>query len=629
MKYYFSFYILFIFFLFQRAAAQQDSVFIKQLLDTAFQYERSDYDKSKKAAQQALELSKKTGFGKGTSQAYRQLGLLHYDKSEYDKAVDLFLKALDLAEKNNFHDEKAKVYLHLGLVYLDKSDFEKALTYFKDGKKICEQYGFKKGLPYYTTNIAIVLDLQGKFDEAIGYFEEALQIMYERKDILGQANVENNIGNVYKHERKYPLAKEHYLKALSLLKGLEDIYIAVTYGNAAEVDAEMQNYPEALKYLDSAITSAKQFDSPKIIRNGYEKKAILYKKMNDYKSAFEYSSRARSIQDTIFSKESEESIAEMQTKYETEKKESENRLLKQENELNELKIEENRKKTLYLFGGLALALLLLAVSFYAYRIKIKTNKILEQQNERINNQNEVLKKLNTQLIESEESLQFSNASKDKLLSVISHDVSNPVKALANYSQAVLNDAQKMEKDEIVKAFTQVNNAVIPLQNMVENLLNWSYIQKNGLKVNKSGINLYALVNDCVFIYKHPAAEKNIFIESNVPENIVVNADPDMMSLIVRNLISNAVKFSGPGDVIKIVYDNAGHTLSVIDKGHGMDGESCEAVLKGISSGSLRGTGDEKGTGMGLQLTRDCILAQGFGWNITSSIGEGTTVEIVM
>src|ERR1700741_655788 len=106
MKYYFSFYILFIFFLFQRAAAQQDSVFIKQLLDTTFQYERSDYDKSKKAAQQALELSKKTGFGKGTSQAYRQLGLLHYDKSEYDKAVDLFLKALDLAEKNNFHDEK-------------------------------------------------------------------------------------------------------------------------------------------------------------------------------------------------------------------------------------------------------------------------------------------------------------------------------------------------------------------------------------------------------------------------------------------------------------------------------------------------------------------------------------------
>lgn len=605
----------------------QDTNYVKQLLDTAFQYERSDYDKSKRAAETALVLSQKVGFNKGISQAYRQLGLLHYDKSEYDKAVDLFLKSLAIAEKNNFPDEKARVYLHLGLVYLDKVEYDKALAYFSDGKKICEQYGLKKGLPYYMTNIAIVYDLRGKYPEAIRNYIEVLQLMKQEKNKQGMANVENDIGNVYKHQHNYATAKKHYLEALAMLKEMNDIYIAVTYGNIAEVSADMKQYGESLQYLDSAIAAARQFNSPKIIRSCYEKKAAVYERMNDYRSAFYYGKRVKELQDSIFSEESERNIAEMQTRYETDKKESENRLLRQENELNELKIEESRKKTIYLFAGLGLALLLLGVAFYAYRIKIRTNNLLEEQNAQINRQNDTLKKLNLQLIENEEELQASNTAKDRLLSVISHDISNPVKALSNYTQAILSRREQMSREEIATAFTQVHHAVTPLQNMVENLLNWSYVQKNGFSVNKKQTVLAQLVNECVFIYRQAAETKRIDLSVHINENSVVEADPDMLLLIVRNLLNNAIKFTAPGGSVEVNYDPERRQLLVTDTGTGMGAETISALLNGTGHHSLKGIHAESGTGMGLQLVRDCIQAQGFRWNIASTPGKGTTVEI--
>jgi signal transduction histidine kinase len=609
--------------------AQKDTSAILRLLDTAFRYERSDYDKSKAAAEQSLKMSQETGFDKGVSQSYRQLGLLCYNKSEYEKAVGLFLKSLGIAEKNNYQDEKARVYLHLGLVYLDKAEYDKALQYFSDGKRICEKHGFKKGIPYYTTNIAIVYDLQQKFTEAIDSYSEVLAIMKQDKNLLGEANVENNIGNVYKHQGKFAEAKAHYLKALSLLRGMNDIYTAVTYGNAAEVIAEMKQYNQSLLYLDSAIVAAKEMNSPKIVRNCFEKKAKVYESMGDFKNAFVNGRRAREMQDTIFSEESQRNITEMQTRYETEKKEAENKLLKQDNELKELRLTDSKKRMIYLFAGMLLALLLLALAFYAYRIKIRTNKILEEQNGRINIQNETLKKLNMQLIAHEEELQLSNTAKDKLLSVISHDISNPVKALSNYSQAIIGESAKMDKADLTKAFGNVNNAVVPLQNMVENLLNWSYVQKNGFSINKQDTDLEKLVKECLFIYQHAAKDKKIIFENAIDKVTMVEADVDMMLLIIRNLLSNALKFTSEGGCIRISYDGSRKLFSVSNSGSEMSGEMINAAMKGKSTNSSRGTSGEKGTGMGLQLIRDCVLAQGFSWEIKSDNTQGTTVSIFM
>lgn len=605
--------------------AQNDTNAIKQLLDTAFIYERSDYDKSFNAAKKALSLSEKLDYKQGISAAHRQVGLIYNNKGEFDKAISEFVIAIKFAEKNNLITEQARANLHIGLVYLEMNHLKDAMNYFLRGKSICEKHKIDRGLVQFLMNIGIVHDLSKNYDSAFYYFNSTRAFYFKNNNSSGLASVENNIANIFKRQKKFAEARPHYMLALGYSKQTNDMYMATNYANIAEIDAELGNHKSAVKYIDSAITTAKSFGSDKIVYDCLVKKQIALEKQGDYKGSSECYKEILFLKDSILNKDIEKSVIEMQTKYESEKKEAENKLLKQQNELQDLKIEATKKQTVFLFIGLGLTVLMLLVAFYAYRIKIKTNKLLGEQNEQINKQNTTLKMLNFQLIESEEAIQKSDAAKDKLLSVISHDISNPVKALANYTGGLITTSGSLSKEEMLKALNSINSTIVPLQSMLNNLLNWSHIQKNGLRSFIQPLNLNEVIQECLFIYKNTAADKNISFAVFAPKGAIIKADKEMMLIIVRNLINNAIKFSPRNSVVTISFSN--NTLGICDKGLGMEHTLITKILNEENTQSNYGTENEKGIGMGLQLVAECVKAQQFTWNIRSEINKGTCFEI--
>jgi signal transduction histidine kinase len=315
----------------------------------------------------------------------------------------------------------------------------------------------------------------------------------------------------------------------------------------------------------------------------------------------------------------------MQVKYETDKKEKENSLLKEQAKVHEIekerdRITQERDKNLRtaLYTGIGILILFLGLAFYAYRVKIKSNR-------QITKQNKTLKELNKKLIESEEELTALNRTKDKLFSVISHDISNPVKAIANYNQAILAREHELNREQLAEALRKVNQSVQPLQGFIDNLLHWSLLQRNGANSSPEKFQSLDIAQEIISLYAPYAAQKKIKLLTAIPADQIISADKNMFRLVLRNLVSNAIKYSKEGDSVKISAHHAGNKIhfEIKDEGAGMNAEKIAGVLSGKQVASEKGTFAETGTGFGLTLVTEFLRMNSSDLQIESWPGKGT------
>lgn len=603
--------------------AQKDTNAIKQLLDTAFVYERNDYEKSFNAAKEALSLSEKLNYKIGISSAHRQMGLVYNNKGDFDKAISEFVIAIKFAEKNSLITEQARANLHIGLVYLEMNHTGDAMKYFLRGKSICEKHKIDRGLVQFLMNIGIVHDLNKNYDSALYYFNSTRAFYFKNNNASGMASVENNIANIFKRQKKFAEARPHYMLALGYSKQTNDMYMATNYANIAEIDAELGNHKSAVKYIDSAITTAKSFGSDKIVHDCLVKKQIALEKQGDYKGSSDCFKEILFLKDSILNKDIEKSIIEMQTKYESEKKETENKLLKQKTELDKLKIEEGRKQKMYLFIGLGLTMLMLVIAFYAYRTKRKTSEILGTQNEQINKQNTTLKNLNYQLIESEEELQKSNATKERLLSIISHDLSNPSKALTNYLNIQTERIATLSKDELIEIIKKMDVNVGSMNDLLENLIAWSYLQKQDIQVRRENIHLNMFIQEILKLYAAEINSKQIGIHVEIGKDAIVESDKNLLSVVVRNILNNAIKYSSINGDLIIRFNATENKLSITDSGAGLNKEQ---LIKLNAGENVEATHEKSGTGLGMTLIFSSLRLLNYKWSVESELGKGTKFE---
>ena len=235
------------------------------------------------------------------------------------------------------------------------------------------------------------------------------------------------------------------------------------HANLAELYITLKNYSQAHKHLDTAEKMITTKTPPGIRITIYKVLEKLHSSMHNHAEAYRYLNLKTFFSDSINHLEKQKEIAALQVKFETEKKEEENILLRQQNEIKQMKIDDSRRNTLMLYAGILLLVVVLCVTAYAFRLKTKTNKKLETQNQQINRQNTVLKLLNTQLIESEEKLRESNATKDQLLAIISHDVNSPLKALGNYQRLMLQNSSELNKAELEEILQKISYNFVPLE----------------------------------------------------------------------------------------------------------------------------------------------------------------------
>ncbi len=224
---------------------------------------------------------------------------------------------------------------------------------------------------------------------------------------------------------------------------------------------------------------------------------------------------------------------------------------------------------------------------------------------------------------------IANTVKDRLLSVMSHDIKSPLNSL----KGVLNIYNKgiISKDEFSHLTVQIENDLSKTTLLVENILQWTANQLKALQVKIEKFDLYNLVEDNLRLFDNLVIGKKISIHHNVKPKIEVASDRNILNLVLINLISNAVKFSFEGSKISIEVKAVNDTLEIQikDYGVGMDSDTLESLLSPQNTVSTVGTGREGGTGLGLSLCREYISKAGGSLTVESRHGKGTTFTIVL
>ncbi len=240
--------------------------------------------------------------------------------------------------------------------------------------------------------------------------------------------------------------------------------------------------------------------------------------------------------------------------------------------------------------------------------------------------------LNHKLSESETQLKELNASKDRFFSIIAHDLKGPFQGLLGYSELLSRDIDRLDKEEIADFAKNLHSSSAQLFKLLENLLQWSRIQRGVIEYNPSDFLLYEVAVMNVDLINPNASRKNITVENKIEPDISVFADINMLNTVIRNLLSNAVKFTHKDG--KIVLDASKTSTGKIkvyvsDNGVGMEDGDLKNLFKIDRQHTTTGTSNETGTGLGLILCKELVEKNGGEISVMSTPGEGTTFSFIL
>lgn len=565
-------FFLFFFFLFNKQL-----VFSQQLSKIGFE--------EKSIQQKAIDFKVEVDFIKSQS---------FYLKKDWDSTLVYSMKQLSKKNSKTLLD-----YCHYfrGVSFYNKKLYKEAIKELFFVSNSFELIALKN---YYLG--ALFLEIK-EYQKALYYFKISEKIFIDLGESNNLENVYSGIGSIYIYLKQLDKAEVYLLKNLNLSKKTQNNdKICSSYTNLANLYYEQYKDNLAFFYFTKA------YELSKSIKNNNKREivsrnmAVFEENRGDFKKALGYRKESEQWKDSLNDQNKVWAIAEVEKKFAVKQKQKEVNVLQTENKLKEVQ----RNSLLY---SSILLLLLLGVSFYFYKQKEKQNKII--------------------LVQKEE-LDALNATKDKLFSIVSHDLRSSVNALK-----VSNG--KLQESLVSKNFTELdtqlhNNSAIAngAYNLLDNLLHWALLQTKQSYFKKESLRLFFIVEQMVYNYKPLMLDKNIHFENKVSKSDLVDVDQESLKIILRNLLDNAIKFSHQDGSIKIYSQNTDANycdLIIEDSGLGMDESTRQELLKETVLLSRKKNEDIVGTGLGLQLCKSMIKKNGGKLRIESEEGKGTKMIV--
>jgi signal transduction histidine kinase len=583
----------------------------------------------------------------GIARTFSNIGLVFWEQGHSEKALENYFQALRILEDMDDKTVLAPVLNNIGLVYQGQKDYDLAEDFHLRSLAIKREMNDEKGIAFSLNNLGVVKQETGDLESALNYFSEALAIREKLMDKREIANTTSNIGYLY-----YLMGRLDF--ALANLERAEDLFLAVddqvgmaqTYHYLGLVYQKMGQTRIAISYLELSLDIAELIGHSRIMSDNFHSLSDLMALRGDYRKAFDYQESYLKLRDSLFTSESQRRIGEMQMLYDRERKESEIELLRKTNQINTLNLQKQRILKNFLLAGVVLILVTLFLLYNRYLYTTRANRLLEKQKEEItqNNQklvvlnkslveqkqkvdelNQRLNQTNQRLVESEKHLIETNATKDKFFSIISHDLRNPFASIVSFSRILKRDIQNLGQEELKELARELDKSVLKINNLLENLLQWSRTQTGKLKYSPEYLLVNDLIRDNLNLFSGNAREKGIYLVDSVDPELVVFADQNMTNTVIRNLFSNALKYSDAGGKIEVTAEvkNKMAHLTVRDEGVGMTPEQMNQLWSVNTIHTTYGTRDEKGSGLGLLLCKEFIEKQGGSIHVESEKDKGS------
>ncbi|MBZ0201297.1 MAG: HAMP domain-containing histidine kinase, partial [Ignavibacteriaceae bacterium] len=337
---------------------------------------------------------------------------------------------------------------------------------------------------------------------------------------------------------------------------------------------------------------------------------------------FDYYKKYIDTRDNLRLEQINNDVTNWQIKYETEKQGKENEKLREDNKFKQAQIDNQKSLNKLLMIILIIALFTFILSILYFRLKRKTQqKIIEQKNE--------LERLNKELEIKNENLEEANRSKDKLFSIISHDLRSPFQAIVGLSDILITEKNSLTEEEIERFIKGINESGKNLSTLTNNILEWSKIQLDKISVDIKEINLKNIFEQLISTYSAQATEKKIKVEISGEAEILINSDKHVLSTILRNLLTNSIKFCKPGGTIKLGAEQNEKSVDVFvdDNGVGISEIDIPKLFDIKANFSTNGTNDEKGTGLGLIICKEFSEILNGTISVKSVINEGTRFTV--
>lgn len=607
------------------------------LVQLCWEYRNIQSDTAIKYGKQAIVLTKTAKSDSLAAKANMYVGFITSWQGNYALGLEYCQKSLKIAQNAN-HNELIGYALHnIGDIYLQKGNPVQAIDFVERAIIYFEKINSQRGVSYCYLTLGTAYIKIGKYDKALDFLFKGQKNRKEAKDINIYSLITEQIGKAYLLKKDISQADKYLFESQKLfLANSNHRRLCRLFRELAELKNLLKQTDSAFYYAHKSFKLADSLHTHLAVKESSQLLMELYENTGNYKQAFYYQRIQMLYQDSLQNETQQRKFYAQEQDYKTKEQEMESELLILENKQNSLV-----QKMLVL--GLILSFILLFLLLRNNKFRQKTNVILEIKNQKIEKQsqfleeqtknlnetNQSLLQLNEEIRTQAETLHEINHTKDKLFSIIGHDLRSPINSLKGFLDLLATN--NVTQDEFMMFVPSFQKNVNNVHETLENLLQWSKTQMDGVQITLENNNLYKIVESKISLFAALSNSKNIQLISNISQQISVFADENHLKIILQNLLSNAIKFTPANGNItisaKIIDDLV--EIAVSDTGIGMTDEQ-KSKLFGITSHfTTYGTHGEKGTGLGLLLCKEFVEKNGGKIWVESIPNEGTTFKFTL
>ncbi|CAH8291466.1 signal transduction histidine kinase [Mariniflexile fucanivorans] len=649
----------------QLAFETQDSLKIKTSLKLIKSlYEINDYDRALKYIIESEKLSTNLKYTKGIAETTYFKSLIYAQKGDYINAVSGYEKSKELFKNLKDTLGIAKVNNSIGLIEIKRGNYSKGLQYSLAAIKELEKQNLKRDLSLAYSNLAKAYQKINAVDRAIQFNLKALEVQKKLNDTTSLTQSYSQLAELYSSKNENRKAIEYYQKVLSASNIKLDSLQGLIYPKLGAEYLKFNDFENASKYLiqglsinrksnnqdgillalnslgelnlqNNQLVLAEQqlYEAGTIAKNINNKPELLkyYKLMmaldstkNKFDSAFtwqrQYYNLQRSLNDNNL-KNSDSVPLDFNPNFEKDVTINNNFVeTPTKSSLSILNTDLDKSQLIFygLLAALAIVSTFLILIYLKRNSNIKYTQELEEKNLKIELQNEAF-------LEQTKHLENVNNVKDKLFSIVSHDLKDSLSSINGFIDLLKDGSLSREEfDNLIPELSEnANNASL----LLFNLLNWSKSQMQSLEPKPSLFDVQEVFEDKIKLIEQRMENKGIELVDHSLRDFAY-ADKSMFEIVVQNLLANALKFCKNGDTITISnhISNGSCIVSIADTGIGISKQNIEKLFKN-SSFTTVGTNNEKGTGLGLSICKELVeLNNGKIW-VESTVNVGSTFYV--
>ncbi|WP_159085976.1 tetratricopeptide repeat protein [Flavobacterium faecale] len=587
-----------------------------------FFYERYDNFEAIKYFNKALPIYENLQMPKALSEINFYLGESYLSVGSDDVAFKYYIRALRLFEDSGNKLRMADCYNGIGTIYGNKNP-RVAIKYIKKTFPIFMEAKNYNGIAISYINMANTIANQGKFEQAIVFYSKSLTAVKKTNNRYNLAINYNNIGDCYNNLKQYNKAISYFNHSLALAKGLKsDDFNSLIKYNIAEAKLNLGLYDEAIDYVSSSLELTKTTHNIEIETSSLLLASKAYEKMGKQSLALQFKNDYIDIKQRTLKDTEKKKIQLFQSVLELEKSQFQVSELEVKNENNQLKLQSKRDITYFLvFLLLALVVFVVVLKFqqkakreFNRQLILKSKEISEMK-DRIQIQNDYLSDLNT--------------TKNKLFKIIAHDLKNPLSSIEGFTDLMIHDDGDYDEEESKMYLKVIQESATKASVILNDVLQWAVNQENPVKNKK--VDLFKVVTEELKLLEIQALQKEIILENKIDPSLKFITDKNKLATIIRNLISNAIKFTPEKGTVTAISEliDKKICITIRDTGIGMAPNILEKIFVVDYRKSRPGTNSEGGTGLGLILCKDFVEKLGGTITVNSEVGVGSSFSFTL